>query len=52
MRYQDLGRDYDEQDRNITPQLSCHVGKIGGLGTEVTLCHRPEPDGTGDTQAA
>ena len=51
-RYQDLGADYYEQERNTARQVSHHVGKLGALGYEVTLCRRPEPDGTGDTQAA
>jgi hypothetical protein len=53
-RYDDLGPDYYDQQRNIARQISYHVGKLGALGFEVTLCHRsePEPDGTEDTQAA
>jgi transposase len=52
MRYEDLGYDYYERERNIARQVSHHVGKLGSLGYEVTLARRPEPDGTGDTQAA
>jgi transposase len=52
MRYHDLGPDYYDHDRNTARQVSHHVGKLGALGYEVTLCRRPEPDGTGDTQAA
>lgn len=51
-RYQDLGWDCCERERNIARQVSHHVGKPGSLGCEVTLARRPEPDGTGDTQAA
>ena len=51
-RYQDLGPDYYERQRNTARQVSHHVGKLGALGYEVTLCRRPEPDETGDTQAA
>ena len=54
MRYQDLGADYYERQRDIRRQISHHVGKLGSLGFEVTLCRIPEPDpdGTGQTQAA
>jgi transposase len=54
MRYQDLGPDYYERQRDIRRQISHHVGKLGALGFEVTLCRRPEPDPdeTGTTQAA
>ena len=44
MRYQDLGADYYERQRDIRRQISHHVGKLGALGFEVTLCRRPEPD--------
>ena len=54
MRYEDLGADYYERQRDIRRQVSHHVGKLGALGFEVTLCRRPEPDPdqTGTTQAA
>ena len=54
MRYQDLGADYYERQRDIRRQIAHHVGKLGALGFEVTLCRIPEPqpDGTGQTQAA
>ena len=51
-RYQDLGWDYYERERNIARQVSHHVGKLGSLGYEVTLARRPEPDATRDMQAA
>ena len=38
--------------RDTARQVSHHVGKLGALGYEVTLCRRPEPDGTAGTQAA
>jgi transposase len=52
-RYQDLGPDYYERQRDIRRQIAHHVGKLGGLGFEVTLCRipGPEPSGSG-TQAA
>jgi hypothetical protein len=43
MRYEDLGADYYERRRDIHRQISHHVGKLGALGFEVTLCRRPEP---------
>ena len=54
MRYQDLGPDYYERQRDIRRQIAHHVGKLGSLGFEVTLCRipEPEPDGTGQTKAA
>jgi transposase len=54
MRYEDLGPDYYERQAGIRRQIAHHVGKLGALGFEVTLCRLPgpEPDGTGDTQAA
>ena len=44
MRYQDLGADYYERRRDIHRQVSHHVGKLGALGFEVTLCRIPEPE--------
>ena len=54
MRYQDLGADYYERQRDARRQISHHVGKLSALGFEVTLCRipGPQPDGTGQTQAA
>ena len=52
MRYQDLGPDYYERQRDVRRQVARHVGKLGSLGFEVTLCRIPEPDldGTSQTQ--
>jgi transposase len=47
MRYQDLGPDYYDQQRNQARQVSHLVGKLGSLGYEVTLCRRAEPGTTG-----
>jgi transposase len=44
MRYQDLGPDYYERQRNIRRQIAHHVGKLGDLGFEVTLCRVPGPE--------
>jgi len=54
MRYQDLGPDYYERQASVRRQIAHHVGKLGGLGFEVTLCRIPEPEpgGPGDSQAA
>ncbi len=53
MRYEDLGPDYYERQRDTRRQIAHHAGKLGSLGFEVTLCRipEPEPDGTGPTQA-
>ncbi len=54
MRYQDLGPDYYERQAGTRRQIAHHISKLGALGFEVTLCRRPapEPDGSGETQAA
>jgi transposase len=54
MRYEDLGPDYYERQRDIRRQIAHHVGKLGSLGFEVTLCRipEPEPDRTGPAQPA
>ena len=51
---QDLGPDYYERQRDTRRQVAHHVGKLGSLGFEVTLCRIPEPDpdGTDPAQAA
>jgi transposase len=55
-RYEDLGPDYYEHQAGVRRQIAHHVGKLGALGFEVTLCRIPEsepqPDGPGNTQAA
>jgi transposase len=43
-RHADLGPDYYERQRNIRRQIAHHVGKLGALGFEVTLCRLPSPD--------
>ena len=52
MRYQDLGQDYYERRRDIRRQIAHHVGKLGDLGFEVTLCRIPGPERDGTSQAA
>jgi hypothetical protein len=46
--------DYYERHRDIRRQIAHHVGKLGSLSFEVTLCRipEPEPDGTGQTKTA
>ena len=51
LRYQDLGPDYYEHQASTRRQIAHHVGKLGALGFEVTLCRLPEPD-SGPGQAA
>jgi hypothetical protein len=47
MRYQDLGPDYYERQRDIRRQIAHHVGKLGDLGLEdwgfQSLRARPSP---------
>jgi transposase len=43
-RHQDLGPDYYERQAATRRQIAHHVGKLGALGFEVTLCRLPEPD--------
>jgi hypothetical protein len=52
MRYADLGPNYYDRQRNIRRQIAHHVGRLGSLGFEVTLC-LPEagPDETSPAQA-
>src|SRR5690349_16112204 len=52
MRYQDLGADYYERQAGVRRQVAHHVGKLGALGFEVTLCRIPDPDPPGQPQAA
>ena len=54
MRYEDLGPDYYERQRDARRQVAHHVGKPGSPGFEVTLGRLPAPDpaGTGPIQAA
>jgi hypothetical protein len=41
MRYTDLGPDYYERHRDVRRQIAHHIGKLGSLGFEVTLCRIP-----------
>jgi transposase len=51
-RYEDLGPDYYERQRDTRRQIAHHVGKLGALGFEVTLCRIPGPAPQGGGQAA
>ncbi len=51
-RYEDLGPDYYERQRDTRRQVAHHVGKLGALGFEVTLCRIPVPEDAADTPAA
>ena len=53
-RYQDLGPDYYERQRDTRRQIAHHIGKLGALGFEVTLARipGPEPDAEAGTSAA
>jgi len=53
-RHEDLGPDYYDRQASTRRQIAHHVGKLGALGFEVTLCRIPEPEpgGPASTQAA
>jgi plasmid stability protein len=38
MRHEDLGPDYYDRRAGLCRQIAHHVGKLGALGLEVTLC--------------
>lgn len=42
MRYRDLGADYYERQRETARQVHHHVGKLGALGYQITLCRLPD----------
>jgi transposase len=44
LRYHDLGPDYYDHQASTRRQIAHHVGKLGALGFEVTLCRLPEPE--------
>ena len=50
MRYADLGPDYYERQRDVRRQIAHHVGKLGALGFEVTLCRSPETEPARSTE--
>ena len=50
MRYEDLGWDYYERERNTARQVAHHAGKLASLGYQVTLSKLPGP--SEDTPAA
>jgi len=42
-RYEDLGASWYDSERQAARRVSHHVGALGAMGYEVTLCRRPEP---------
>jgi transposase len=42
-RYEDLGPDYYDRQRDVRRQIAHHVGMLGDLGFEVTLARLPGP---------
>jgi hypothetical protein len=50
MRYQEIGPDYYDRQRDIRRQIAHHVGKLGSLGFEVTLSRIPKPNPTGQAR--
>ncbi len=56
MRYEDLGPDYYDRQASTRRQIAHHVGKLGALGFDVTLCRipgaDPDPSGSANTHAA
>jgi len=52
LRYEDLGPDYYERRASARRQIAHHVGKLGDLGFEVTLCRIPTPDPASSTSGA
>jgi transposase len=42
-RYADLGADWYDDERQHARQVKHHIGKLGAMGYEVTLCRKPEP---------
>ena len=54
MRHEDLGPDYCDRQRDTRRQIAHHVGELGALGFEATICRirEPDPDRTSPAQAA
>ncbi len=56
MRYEDLGPDYYDRQASTRRQIAHHVGKLGALGFDVTLCRipgaDPDPSEPANTHAA
>jgi transposase len=42
-RYHDLGADWYDDQRQHARQVKHHIGKLGAMGYEVTLCRKPQP---------
>jgi hypothetical protein len=53
MRCADLGPGHYERRRDVRRQIAHHVGKLGDLGFQVTLCRTPGPESEeSETQTA
>jgi transposase len=42
-RYEDLGASWHDSERQAARRVSRHVGALGAMGYEVTLCRKPQP---------
>jgi hypothetical protein len=42
-RYEDLGASWHDSERQAARRVSHHVGALGAMGYEVTLCRKPQP---------
>jgi hypothetical protein len=42
-RYEDLGASWYDSERQAARRVSRHVGALGAMGYEVTLCRKPQP---------
>jgi transposase len=42
-RYEDLGASWYDSERQAARRVSHHVGALGAMGYEVTLCRKPQP---------
>ena len=51
-RYEDLGPDWDTDERRTARRLSRLVGELGAMGYEVTLCRSPETEPARSTEPA
>jgi transposase len=51
-RYEDLGPDWDTDERRTARRLSRLVGELGAMGYEVTLCRSPETEPARPTEPA
>ena len=45
-RYTDLGADWYDDERQLARKVKHHIGALGAMGYEVTLCRAPAPAAT------